>query len=210
MGILWSNPTERTRKHQALQAFLKELPTTLSTIAHVTPGPSSDAYASYLLTLTESRSFAGMVTLLNTMQSLDTLDFALPVFTLSQGDATPFPIFDATFAADAKPWTIDRFLQRQPVQVLQKNGKTYTLQVPSRAKTPTNILAVLRAFEEAPNLVAEVHPMWLTMVASDSPNASASTAPPPLIEARVSLATNWNLPDARQPMPSVSKTMAKK
>ena len=200
VGILGSSPTERTRKHQALQAFLHELPATLSTIANITPGPSSDAYASYLLTLTESRSFAGMVTLLNTMQSLDTLDFALPVFALSQGDAAPFPIFDAIFAANAKPWSIDRFLQRQPVKVLQKNGKTYTLQLHS--KTPTNILAVLRAFEDAPNLVAEVQPIWLTMAASDTTTASAATAPPPLIEARVSLATGWSLPlvNVREPI----------
>ncbi len=200
VGILWSSPTERTQKQQAVQAFLQELPTTLSTIAHVTPGPSSDTYASYLLTLRESRSFAGMVTLLNTMQSLETLDFALPVFGLSQGDAAPFPIFDVTFAVDAKPWTIDRFLQRQPVKVLQKNGKTYTLQV--HRKTPTNILAVLRAFEDAPNLVAEVEPMWITMVASGTPSASAPTAPPPLIEAHVSLTTGWSLPlvNIREPI----------
>jgi hypothetical protein len=141
-----------------------------------------------------------MVTLLNTMQSLDTLDFALPVFALNQGDASPFPIFDVTFAANAKPWTIDRFLQRQPVKILQKNDTRYTLQVHS--KTATNILAVLRSFEDALDLVTEVHPMWLTLTASDTSNTSASTPPPPLIEARVSVTTDWSLPlvNVREPI----------
>ncbi|MEE9149141.1 MAG: hypothetical protein V3U27_17290 [Candidatus Tectomicrobia bacterium] len=204
VGIIWSDTAERNRKLQALHAFLQQPEAVLPAMRQVKAGPSGNHFATYVLTLAADRSLAGIAVLLNTMQSLQSLDFALPVFELSHGAATPFIEFTAVLAADAEAQTIESFLRRQPVTVLSKNGTVYTLRLRTRAIT--NILIVIRAFEEASPLVEDVRPIWLdptvsqpvTPVPSGSQNvplpAVVTSAPPPGIEAHVSLDTGWGLP----------------
>jgi hypothetical protein len=194
--VLWSDPAERDRKRHHAQALLHKPPAGLPTFGQITPGPSSDHFATYILTAAADQSLQDVAGLLNTMQGLATFDYALPVLELSRGPAAPFIEFTVVFAASAAPKAISSFLQRQPVTVLGNSGPTYSLRL--RPQATTNILAVLRAFEEATSLVNDVQPIWID--ARGSP-AEAAPSPPP-IEARVTLDTGWDFPlvEVREPI----------
>lgn len=225
VGILWSDAIERHRKFQSMQTFLQQPPATLPVFRQVKPGPSGGYFATYLITV-EDQSLAGMAVLLNTLQGSDTVDYALPVLQLSGGAAAPFVEFTVVVSPAADPQATVDFLRRQPVTVLSQSDTTYTLRLSHQIAT--NILVVMRAFEEASNLVEEVRPVWLDVNVSQPvdlsvpvpavPHPGASpplgqgrtrpfdvsdkAAPQPAIEAGVTLDTGWNFPliDVRQPV----------
>jgi hypothetical protein len=210
VGVLWSDASERGHKLRDVQAFLQQGSTPLPALRQVKAGPSGGHFATYVITTKDEQSLAGVAVLLNTLQNSDTFDYALPVLQLSRGPAAPFIEFTALFSSAIETQTITTFLQRQPVTVLSQNGTAYTLRLNRRVDT--NILAVIRSFEEASRLVEEVQPIWLDASVSQpvalsgpvphaSPEATAPS-PSPVIEARTTLDTGWDLPlvDIRQPV----------
>jgi hypothetical protein len=210
VGILWSDTAERDRKLQDVRAFLQQPPAMLPALRTIKPGPSGSHFATYVITTAEDQSLAGVAVLLNTLQGLATFDYALPVLQRSRGPAAPFIEFRAVFLPNAEARAIASFLQRQPVTILSHSGPAYTLRIHTQAAT--NVLVVIRAFEEATRLVKEVQPIWLDVRASQpvdlatpvpQPQVTGKASPSPsAIEARVTLDTGWSFPlvEVREPV----------
>ena len=210
VGVLWSDAAERHRKLQAVQAVLRQPSMPLPPLRQIAAGPSGPSFATYVLTTADDQSLAGVAVLLNTLHSVQVFDYALPVLQLSRGPAAPFVEFTASFAPAVAAESISGFLRGQSVTVLRQNGRDYTFRLQPHAVT--NIFAVIRAFEEASNLVANVQPVWLdvsvpqsTDLAAAVPRPSARLQPPsssPTIAAHVTLDTGWefSLVDVREPI----------
>jgi hypothetical protein len=212
VGVFWSNAAERDRKLQDIQTFLQQSPAPLPGLRQVKPGPSGSHFATYVITTTEDQSLAGVAVWLNTMQDMAIFDYALPVLKFSRGLAAPFIEFTAVFSPNAGTQAVASFLQRQPVTVVSHSGTTHTLRL--HTQVATNVLVVIRAFEEATRLVDDVQPVWLDVRLSQPVDLSVpvlqqrptAIAPVPLatptIAARVSLDTGWDfsLVDVRRPV----------
>jgi hypothetical protein len=214
VGIVAANAAERDRKREQLQVFLQQPAGGQPVWQHYQLGPSGDDFATYVIRTTEEQSLAGMAILLNTMQESTRVDYALPVVKLGQSPVAPFIEFRAEFSAAAQPDRIANFIRRQPVTVLAQHDTAYRLRLQTQAVT--NILAVIRAFEEAGHLVNMVQPIWLNIDTSPPVSVSTpasrptdqatlpgdTTPTPPGITAQVTLDTGWHFPlvEIREPV----------
>jgi hypothetical protein len=214
VGIVASDTAERNRKRDQLQTYLQQPSGVQPVWQHYQAGPYGDHFATYVISTADEQSLAGMAVLLNTMQALAVVDYALPIVQLSQAPTAPFIEFSAVFLAAAQAQRIANFIRRQPVTILAQHDATYRLRL--QTDTTTNILAAMRAFEEASQLVDTVQPTWLDIDASHpvslptptpQPTAQATSpgktdAAAPSITARARLDTGWNFPlvDIREPV----------
>ncbi len=214
VGIIGSDAAERDRKRLALELFLQQPTVTHPTWKDYQLGPHGNHFATYIITTADDQSLAGTAIRLNTMQELPMVDYALPILQLSQGPAAPFIEFSTVFLPMVRTQRIANFLRRQPVTILSQQDATYTLRL--RTQSTTNILAVMRAFEEATHLVKTAQPIWLDIdtaqpvaLATPAPTESSQTTPPvtpdttpPMITARVKLDTGWDFPlvNVREPV----------
>jgi hypothetical protein len=222
VGIIASDAAERDRKRLALQSFLQQPTVADLTWKDYQLGPHGNYFATYIISTADDLSLAGTAIRLNTMQELAVVDYALPILQLSQGPAAPFIEFSTVFLPTVQSQRIASFLRRQPVTIQSLRDATYTLRL--RTQSTTNILAVMRAFEEATHLVKTVQPIWLDIdttppvaLSTAAPIKSSQTTPPvtpdttppvtpnttpPAITARVKLDTGWDFPlvNVREPV----------
>lgn len=164
VGFRW---TEATRGRAAagrarLQEMVERPPAGLPGIESATECDRGPTHVAFLLTLRGPGGPGRILSTLNALHDRQLFDFVAPVFFLPEKLAYPFPQFEAEFlppalVADGEA-AIKRFNAANRAQVVGIADNTYALSLPREA--PSNVLATVLRYLEAPWLVKQARLSW--------------------------------------------------